>query len=76
MIVTKQILKNYLQGNYDVTFKQIVEDLDINRDQFGKIHKCIRELVEEMWIHSIDGKEYDSASAQGKEFDIGMWNNF
>ena len=76
-MLTKERLKNYLKGKYDVTDKQITEDLDIDESEFNNMEIWIKELIKEKWIKKVptlNGFEYDPESAQGKEFDIGMYS--
>ncbi len=70
MAITKEQLKKYLEGKWDVTFEQIVEDLKIEENDFPKIRKFLEELEKEGWIRKtfcLQHKtyEYDPGEEQG-----------
>lgn len=70
MVITKEQLKEYLEGKWDVTFDQITEDLKLTENEFPKIKEYLEQLEKEGWIrksfcqqHNTD--EYDPAEEQG-----------
>ena len=69
-MLTKEILKEYLEDKFDVTFDQIVKDLKVKIGDYQKIDWWLTELVEEGWIvksPTHDGCDYDP----GEKLDYG-----
>jgi len=70
MVITKKQLKEYLDGNYDVTFGIIVEELKSEEEDYPKIKKFLEQLEKEGWIEKAfcpehKTYEYDPGKEQG-----------
>ena len=49
-MITKYDLLNYLHDKYDVTLKQIIEDMKITNKELLSIKIWLQELIKENWI--------------------------
>ena len=66
----KELIKYFKKQNFDITLKQLLEDLKLNLEKLNLLQYCLDELVKEEWISkssSFDHFEYDP----GKKLDYG-----
>jgi|TARA_Y100000034_G_scaffold131521_1_gene192434 hypothetical protein len=66
----KELIKYFKKPNFDVTLKQLFEDLKLNLEKLNLLQYCLDELVKKEWIikeSSFDHFEYDP----GKKLDYG-----
>ena len=66
----KKLIEYFKKPNFDVTLKQLLEDLKINLEKLNFLQYCLDKLVEEDWLKkssSFDHFEYDP----GKKLDYG-----
>lgn len=70
MTITKEQLKEFLKGEWDVTFDQITKDFRIAEDNFPKVKMFLGELEKEGWIRKSfcqehKTEEFDPSEGQG-----------
>lgn len=49
-VVSKEELKDFLTGTFDMAFEDIVRELKISKKDFPKARKYLEELEKEGWI--------------------------
>lgn len=48
--LTKEQVKRYTFGNYDLTLKQMIEELQVSKEELLKLQNFLDELEEDNWI--------------------------
>ncbi len=67
--ITKDVLKNFLENKWDVTFDEIVEELKIDKKELDSLNGFLNELERKKWInksfcHKHNTYEYDPGERQ------------
>ncbi len=67
-LISKNLIKEYFSDHWDVTFEQLINDLNVNEDDRDSCQKYLEELVEEGWVKKSpykDSFEYDPGDSYG-----------